>query len=518
MSKKVLFCTVLGFLMICVLLTVQASGAEETTATDLDPRPGKIIWVGPDLSSADAHMWEVVGDKQIHSNYIESLVRYLGAGKCEPALATSWENSPDMLTWTFKLREGVKFNNGDSFTAQDVVWSTLRCKNMPVGTLKNYLSTLEEVVALDDYTVRFVFSKPNPLQLYNIFMAVRVYSKKQAERDGEKFYEKFVGTGPWKVVEWKPGQYFRFERNKDWYGEFVEGAPTMIEMRPIPEESTRIAALLTGEVDVVDNVSAEPMKLIEKSSIAYAIRRSGIECNDITMKNDRPPFNDSKLRQAMDYLVPRESIVKNLTGQGTPAVVWSLPEHPWFPEELKGMVKPFDKEMAKKLIAESNYKGEQIRLITRRGRTPKDVEIAELLAEIWKSVGLNVKVEVVSDSAYSQRRSAGDYEMFSTGWPLSSPALDYSEKFPAHQINRHKVDPKFNEMVESLAAEGDWDKFIEKTKEIERYLYQDPAVLHIWHFELFWGLSKRIQHLETWAGELPVFYEKTVLAPSARAK
>lgn len=503
-------------LALCLSAPSFASGAGETTAAD--PRPGKVVWTtAQSLTSADAHMWDVSGDIQIHILYLEGLIEHVGWNKYEPALAESWEVSPDYLTYTFKLREGVTFHSGDPFTAVDVVWSTLRMKNMPTGSVRGHLSTLSEVVAVDEHTVRMSFTEPNPMIFFDLSY-VRIYSKAQAERDGEKFYEKFIGTGPYKFSEWKPGEYIRFEKNEKWWGEFAEGAPSEIEHRPIPEEATRLAALMSGEVDIVPMVPIESMELVESSDMLHGEQFSGILSIDLVMKNDTVPLNNSKLRQALDLLVPRERIVNDLLGQGTPANVWSQSFYPWFPEELSGVVKPYDEARAKTLIAESGYRGELIRLVTRRGKSEKDVEICEYLAAIWNAAGLNVSVEVVGDAAFTQRRSTGDYEMYMTAWDINSPGFYYRDKFKSHKINRHIVDPVFEQMVQDIVSEPDVERFNEKVKDLERYLYKDPAALHLYYPAHSWGLSNRVETLTTVGGYTHLRLPLVSLSASARVK
>jgi len=496
----------------------QISAAETTVAAQnqtKDPRPGKVIWsTAQSLTSADAHMWDVTGDIQIHSLCIEGLVEHVGWNHYEPALALSWDISDDSLTYTFHLREGVKFHSGDDFSAEDVVWSAERLKNMEVGSVAGHLSTLETVRALDADTVELTFSEPNPMIMFDISY-LRIYSKAQAERDGEAFYEKFVGTGPWKYDEWKPGEFIRFTKNTDWWGQFEQGCPEVIEHRPIPEEATRLAALISGEVDLIPSVPMESQSLLTEAGLRNE-SLPGISCVDLVMKNDKAPFNNTKMRQAMDLLIPREMIIHDLLGQGTAANIWSQEFYPWYPQELKGVIKPFDETKAKQLIDEAGYNGEPIRIMTRRGRSEKDVEICELLANLWSGVGLNVTVEVVSDAAFTEKRSSGDYEMYMTAWDINSPGFYYRDKYKSHNINRADVDPEFDKMVKDICSETDIEACNEKVKNLEVYVYVDNDELHIFYQQITWGVGNRIQSFEPVGGYFHLRMHHTVLAQSAQ--
>lgn len=483
-----------------------------------DPRPGRVIWSsGLDLSSPDPHVWSVDGDGQLFDKIYESLPDSPGWDEMVPGLATNWTVRSDFLTWAFKLRKDVKFHNGDRVTAEDVKWSLLRLRDHPQGNLKLQVAMIKEINIVDGDTIEIVTKEPAPT-FPQFIAAGRVLSKQQASRDGERFFEKFIGTGPWQFDQWIPGTKFSFKRNEGWWGKFDPGAPTYLEHRPIPETATMVAALLVGEIDVADRLTSEPLALIDRSGIAKGIKRPGKEANEICMGSDRPPFDKKEMRQAMDLMVPRVEIVTKLTQQGVAAITRAPESSRWFPEDLKGKVKPFDIPAAQELMKKAGYKGEPIRLMTRSGRAPKDKEIAELLGEIWRGAGLNAKVEIVGDAAFSSRRAAGDYEMFMTGWPVNNPPHNFNQHMTGHKIGYHETHPDFWALTKAMAVETDPDKFLKMVKDIQRYMYNDPPCLPIWHFELFWGVSNRIEKFVNVGGVVPALYEESVLTPAARGR
>ena len=221
-----------------VIKEVMVEKVIEVAPTKPDKRPGKVSWTsGQQLASPDAHVWAVGGDGQIFRHTFEGLTEEMGFGVGGAALAESWALDSDNVTWTFNLRKDAKFHNGDPVTAEDVRFSILRLRDSPVGNLKFQVKHVEDVHVIDTNTVQLVTTEPSPTNL--IFVdAGRVYSAKQAEQDGERFFEKFIGTGPWKFDDWKPGTKFSWVRNDNWWGDFVDGAPTELEHRPIPEPAT----------------------------------------------------------------------------------------------------------------------------------------------------------------------------------------------------------------------------------------------------------------------------------------
>ncbi len=481
-----------------------------------DRRPGKISWTsGQSLASPDSHVWAVGGDFQIFRNTFEGITQDTGYGTSGPALAEDWSLDPDDVTWTFNLRRDVNFHNGDPVTAEDVRFSILRLRDSPTGNLKFQARHVEDVIVVDPDTIRLVTTAPSPTNLLFID-AGRVYSAKQAEQDGERFFESFIGTGPWKFDEWVPGTKFSWTRNDDWWGEFADGAATSLEHRPIPEPATAVAAVLSGGVDIVIRLANEPAEKFDEAAGYHSVSRPSNANTAFCVKADTPPFNDAKLRLAMDYAIDRKSIVEDITGFGTALAVRSSPDSPWTPPELEPRF--FDAEKVQQLLSESNYDDMEFRFITRTRRTPKDVEIAEFMTATWKQLGLNATLEVLGDAAFSQRRKGGDYEIFLTSWGLSNPPHNFNAHMIGHQIGYHATHPDFQELTEAMATEMDPVKFDAMVQDIQRYLYNDPACYHIFTYPNLYGVSDRVQELVNIPGEIYIQYDQTVLAPHARGQ
>ena len=484
--------------------------------TQPDSRPGKISWTsGQSLASPDSHVWAVGGDFQIFRNTFEGITQDTGYGTSGPALAENWSLDPDNVTWTFNLRPDVHFHNGDPVTAEDVRFSILRLRDSPTGNLKFQARHVEDVMVVDPQTIRLVTTEPSPTNLLFID-AGRVYSASQAEQDGERFFEEFIGTGPWKFDEWVPGTKFSWVRNNDWWGEFADGAATTLEHRPIPEPATAVAAVLSGGVDIVIRLANEPAEKFDEAAGYHSVSRPSNANTAFCVKANTPPFNDAKLRLAMDYAIDRKSIVEDITGFGTALAVRSSPDSPWTPPELEPRF--FDAEMVQQLVSESDYDGMEFRFITRTRRTPKDVEIAEFMTATWKQLGLNAKLEVLGDAAFSQRRKGGDYEIFLTSWGLSNPPHNFNAHMIGHQIGYHVTHPDFQELTQAMATEMDPVKFDSMVQDIQRYLYNDPACYHIFTYPNLYGVSDRVEELVNIPGEIYILYDQTTLTPHARGQ
>ena len=189
----------------------------------------------------------------------------------EPQLATKWSTT-DPNTWIFKLREDVKFSDGSKMTSRDVVFSILRAKQR-TSDFKEYISTVSGVEAIDDYTVKVTTSKPNPIllnQLSNIFVMSRDWSEKNfavTAQNWDAGQETFsatnaMGTGPFKITLREPNTKTVFKRNKHWWGDMKDNKVTEIHLLPIKNAATRVAALLSGEVDLVTDAPVQDLARI----------------------------------------------------------------------------------------------------------------------------------------------------------------------------------------------------------------------------------------------------------------
>ena len=228
-----------------------------------------------DSLTLDPHAQNEGPTTQVSRQVYEALVTRGLDMTIEPQLATKWSTT-DPNTWIFKLREDVKFSDGSKMTSRDVVFSILRAKQR-TSDFKEYISTVSGVEAIDDYTVKVTTSKPNPIllnQLSNIFVMSRDWSEKNfavTAQNWDAGQETFsatnaMGTGPFKITLREPNTKTVFKRNKHWWGDMKDNKVTEIHLLPIKNAATRVAALLSGEVDLVTDAPVQDLARIGSSS------------------------------------------------------------------------------------------------------------------------------------------------------------------------------------------------------------------------------------------------------------
>jgi peptide/nickel transport system substrate-binding protein len=373
---------------------------------------------------------------------VEGLVGYGEDAEPKPLLAEKIATSEDGKTYTFTLRKGLKFHNGAPVTAEDVVWSWNRY--MDPKTEWRCLSEfdgrgqvkVEGVTAPDAGTVVFKLDKPSALFLSSLARTdcgmTGVLHKDSVKADGS--FDKPIGTGPFKFGEWKRGELIRLERFADYSAlpgkiDGMTGGKRplvdTVDFMVVPDLSTAKAALLRGDIDVLpDAANADISELKTNDKVKLSVV-SSMGLVGLIIQTRDPVLSNKKLRQAIAIGVDKEELVAAVTdGIGSPnsSVVPTLSAY--YGPVQKHPVK-YDLAAAKKLVAESGYKGEKIVMLANK-RYPQSFDAAVIAQQMLKNIGLNIEIEVLEWATQLDRYSKGNYQM--QAFPYSGrldPALSF---------------------------------------------------------------------------------------------
>ncbi len=355
-----------------------------------------------DVSKFDPHYSTSSNDVRVSFNLFDNLTSRHPDGKLYPGLATEWKLEGP-TTWRFKLRQGVKFHNGDPLTSADVKYSIERTYDPAAKTMvATVFGTIEKVDAPDASTIVITTKKPDPLLAARLaFYGGQVVPKKYLESVGnDAFNAKPIGSGPVRFTSWVKDDRAVLEANPDYWGGKIDMDRWI--MRPIPETAPRIAALLKGEVDAItqlppdqeDRVAANPATRV--AGALYA----GLYV--LAVNSKRPPLDNPLVKQALSLAIDREAIVKELwRGRGV------VPNGPiakgdnHFDASLPPLA--YNPAEAKARLQKAGYKGEEIFIETTVAYVAQDKAMAEAIAAMWKDVGVNVKVEVIEYSVRAQK-------------------------------------------------------------------------------------------------------------------
>ncbi|MEN8698719.1 ABC transporter substrate-binding protein [Bacillus infantis] len=357
-------------------------------------------------------------------NIFETLINFGEQDtEIQPGLATEWEESEDGLKHTLKLREGVKFHDGTDFNAEAVVFNFNRWKAGNKEEFYYYASqfgdVLTEVKAVDDYTVEFTLSRPIAPFLKNLAMSpFGIASPAAVEKAGDKFTDNPVGTGPFKFKEWKRNDRVVVEKNPDYWQEGLPKLDSVI-FRVIPENSARLNALSTGEVDLIDGVSFSDVGQIEGNAELQLFDRPSMNVGYLGLTNTRGPLKDKKVRQALNYAVDKQALIDAFySGYAEPAKNPMPPGIAGYNDEVQDY--EFNPEKAKELLKEAGYENgfemELWAMPVARPYMPDGQKVAEAIQANFADVGVKAKIVSYEWGTYLDKANKGEADSFLLGW------------------------------------------------------------------------------------------------------
>ena len=318
--------------------------------------------------------------------------------KIGPHLAESWKIIDDH-TWEFKLRRGIKFDNGEPFTAESVKFSIERgldpkCPQRPI------VSWVREVKILDEYTVRIISDKPYPVALERLANYQMVPPKWTKEKGADYLATNANGTGPYRLKEWKRGVHMILEAKEDYW----KGAPPIktIIFRPIKEISTQISELLTGGIDIVRDVPPDQIPLIENSPNLRISKAPTLRVVYLLMDADgrggKSQIQNLKVRQAVSHAIDVDTIIKTvMTGNAIRTAATLNPQHFGYDKSLENPY-PYDPDKARQLLKEANFNANQpLNLVSYTGSIQNPRALLEAVAGYLNKVGIKTNVNLYTD-------------------------------------------------------------------------------------------------------------------------
>ena len=402
-----------------------------------------------DFLTADPHAQNEGINTLLSYHFYERLTARDRNLKLVPSLATSWEQV-NATTWRFQLRKGVKFHDGTPFTADDVVFSIERAQ-LPSSNYKTFATAIGKPRRVDDHTVAIVTPGPAPILLEyvnTIMIMSRSWAlkhgaaKPQDYRNAEDTFasRNANGTGPFRFVSWEPEVKTTLRKNPDWWGIAAgrfEGNVDEVVYRPIKSDPTRMAALVTGEIDFVldpplqdvARLKANPqVRILEgpENRVIFLVMeqmRDELKYANVLGKN---PLKDLRVRQALYSAIDVEAIrTQVMRGQSAPTGSM-VPARVSSPAAHEPRLLPYDPERARKLLAEAGYpKGFETQLLCPNNRYVNDERICTALAAMFAKVGVKVDLVLLPRAQFFQKVDHTDFALHLYGWggAPTDPAL-----------------------------------------------------------------------------------------------
>lgn len=386
--------------------------AETTAPSTLDPQGSGLF--------ADRYAWQL--------SY-ECLMKTTAAGQVEPALATGYKQSADGLTYTFTLRDGVKFSNGDAFSADDVVFTFDRLKGSKDQIQEQLFPTYSGVKKIDDKTVEFTLSKPDAGFLYNmgnpLVWGCAILDKKATVN----LATQMVGTGPWSQKSYQPSTQLTMVRNDNYWGDKTKSA--QLNVLYMPTMSTQVTNLKAGKVDIIFPDQGSAGNLGDKFHVDQIHTDSTIF---FQINNTKAPLNNPKVTQAIALAFDRQALASGAyhgaaqpSGYLPPGLSWA-PKPADLPNYTQNLTK------AKQLLTEAGYGGGlPLSLMYITGYDPGTNDLMALMQSQLDQAGFKITLEPLEAAAWGQKLTGPDYDLSWNKQSSYSNPFQYVAPAPGRQ-------------------------------------------------------------------------------------
>ncbi|MCY4190736.1 MAG: ABC transporter substrate-binding protein [Litoreibacter sp.] len=494
---------------IALVLGLDAAGAVSAQTLTMGVRGGP--------ESMDPHFSALGPHAEAAKHIFDTLVWSGTDLQIEPGLAESW-TPIDEDTWEFKLRQGVKFHDGSDFDAEDVKFSIERIPVVTGPTTTTiYVRRVASVDIIDSHTIHIntdgqAATLPNDfIRLFIVSSeAAADFSTPETAAEGFNSGKATIGTGPYKFVSWEPKGDLVLERNDDyWRG---KGAWETVIRKEIPNDSSRLAALKAGQVDVINYVSSVDYLALGRDSTIDAIKGDSVYIMNLQLdqREDTPlvraidgsdldenPFRDLKVRQAIDHAIDRQTMVDIvLEGLGKPANQMMPPGFFGSSEDIP--MPTYDPAKARELLADAGYPdGFEVDLFCTADRLPGDGAICQGLGQMLTQVGIKTNVNAISKTVYFPAQARLEYSMFMNGWGTLTGEASYTLGGLAHSNNPevklgafNRIEYK-NDEVDQLLQDGatmmDPDARRATYEEAMEKVMADKAYISLVQLQTVWG-------------------------------
>ena len=448
-----------------------------------------------DVSSLDPHLLDVNHPTgSVIWSLFDSLVRRGPDGADLPRLASSWERL-DELTWRFHLRSDVKFQDGSPFTAADVKFSFDRMNRAPFSALQQLWqqTTLQEVRVVDDHTIELRTSKPSVTMLYwleEAFVAPQAYYSKH---DAAYLNTHPMGSGPYKLVEWVPGDHLTLTANPAYFG----GAPALkdVVFKVVPDLSARLNGLATGDIDLALELTPDTLAQANTPT-SRGVETLGLRKLHfgIAQHSSVAALRDPRVRRALNYAIDVPTMIKSLM-HGSTVPLASVVNPPNANPELAPY--GYHPDRAKQLLAEAGYPNGFDLDIDFTPMWGQDKDVSETVAGYLTAIGIRPHLHADEWNDFRRKLSDASFDgLFYAGWAaLINPPVELVI-FTCHQEDNASgyCDPKYDEWVHSASTEFDVAKRKAEVDAAQKIVWDDAYWIFLWRAPLYAGLSNRIDY------------------------
>ncbi|HSI67573.1 MAG TPA: glutathione ABC transporter substrate-binding protein [Planococcus sp. (in: firmicutes)] len=516
LSKKALWSLLMVLVLAMVLAACAGGGDDDTTTGDTDSEEDATtdngegaeggdlsLAVLSDASSLDPHGSNDVPSSVVQANIYETLVNRDENNEIIEGLAESWEQV-DETTWSFQLREGVMFHDGEEFNAEVVKMNLDRIRDEAIASPRFFLyEMITEVEVVGDYEVNITTEYPfAPLLAHLSHNGGGMISPASIEADyealeggsdpGSVISEEPVGTGFFKFDTWNVGSEIRLVKNEDYWG---EGAHVdSVSFRVVPDSQVRAADLETGNVHIIDPVQPNEVERINNSGVASVLQTASSSLAYLGFNTEKEPFNDPLVRQAISLAIDREAIITGIYDDfGIPAIGPLAPGIFGYTEDIDAV--EFNMDEARALLEEAGME-EGFSTSIWTNDNPQRQSIAVLVQEALAELNIEVSIEVMEFGTYLDQTAAGEHDMFVLGWSNPTGDADYGMYALFHSSQKGNPgnrsfyeNPEVDALLDEGRREADPAVREEIYAEVAQLLTDDAPMAFLLHTEYLNGIS-----------------------------
>jgi peptide/nickel transport system substrate-binding protein len=478
--------------------------------------------VGAQVTSADPHFHNISPNNAYASMVFDNLLETDSKARLTASLAESWKPVGEDA-WEFTLRRGVRFHNGSDFTAEDVAFTLERIPqvvNSP-GSFRTYTQAITGVEIIDSHTLRFRTNSPAPLLPTDLAQVPMLDRETHQGATTEDFNagRAAIGTGPYRMMAYRSGDRVELQRfDSHWRG---RPAWQNVDYRMITNDAGRTAALLAGDIDIIDQVPTSDIERLRRDQritmseidsmrfIYFALdhMRDG-PTPFITDHHGKPfarnPLRDVRVRQALSLAIDRPAIVARVMEGAASATRQVMPEGAFgYVPELA--VSRADPDQAKKLLTEAGYpNGFRLTLHGPNDRYPNDARIAQAVGQMWTRIGIRTQVDVAPYASFIARASRQEFSLFlvswgsSTGEPMAglrSIAATFDRARGTGSVNRGRYsNPEFDTLLANAARELDPAKREALLRQATRVVVEDAGIISTHLQKNIWAMRRGFAH------------------------
>jgi len=471
MLKKVLV-----FLLVFSMVGMLLAGCGGEKQAEPAVKDSVTMAIVSDVATLDPHNPTAILSRIVFQNMYETLLDYY-KGEFTPVLCESYKASDDGMKYTFVLKKGVKFHNGEEMKAADVAYSILRAKALPY--MKTNTAEIKDAVAKDDYTVEVSLTQQYVPFLLSVGSQIFIVSEKAAQQYGDDLKNHPVGTGPYKFVKWDAGQQVVMERFDDWHG--GKAPIKTAAYKVIGDPSSSVVALETGDVDLSYNIPTISIKSLKENPKINLDEIRTLGCGYLPLNLEKAPLNDVNFRMALNYAIDRKKVIDvALEGVGILSNgIWS--------DDTVGYSSAistyeYDPAKAKEYLAKSKYNGKEVSYKIGYESAKKQ---ATLIQEDLRAVGINIKIEQMEQNAWIQDMVKGNYDISSIVMTKAADADMWMGVFHSSAIDKELNFSRLrNKEVDAAFEAGksilDPQSRIKNYEIISKYLYEEAVIVPLY--------------------------------------